>query len=164
MCGAGTWPVRPAAGAGPGGAAGMTYRTLYRLYIENPVYPYIPVLHRHWARHPSFWDPTSVYPGIGCQYRVNIDPDIEEKPDIGGISGWQRVVNLNVVYRYRRFFIRYRVSRPDIGAISGWQRVSNLNIVYDIECFLFDIEAFSSISKFSPQYRCKIFDITHDIV
>ena len=39
--GAGTWPVRPAAaGAGPGGAAGMAYRTRYR---KNP---------------------TSVYPGI----------------------------------------------------------------------------------------------------
>jgi hypothetical protein len=38
--GAGSWPVRPAAGAGPGGATDMAYRTRYR---KNP---------------------TSVYPGI----------------------------------------------------------------------------------------------------
>ena len=35
--GAGTWPVRPAAGAGPGGAAGMAYRTGYR---KNPISVY----------------------------------------------------------------------------------------------------------------------------
>ena len=86
---------------------------------------------------------------------VKIDPDIEEKPDIGAISGWQRVSFWNIVYLYRRYFLRYRVWRPDIGAISGWQRASFWNIVYDIEVFFFDIEVFSSISKFFHRYRCK---------
>ncbi len=71
---------------------------------------------------------------------VNIDPDIEEKPDICAISGWQRRVNFEYRTRYRRFFLRYRVSRPDIGAISGWQRRANLNIVSYIEVFCIDID------------------------
>jgi hypothetical protein len=41
---------------------------------------------------------------------VNIDPDIEENFDIGAISGWQRPSNFEYRTRYRRFFLRYRVS------------------------------------------------------
>ena len=62
LSGAGTWPVRLQARA---------KQPIWHIApdIERTRYPYIPVLHRYRARHPSFWDPTSVYPGIGCQNR-----------------------------------------------------------------------------------------------
>ena len=140
--GAGTWPVRPAAGAGPGGAAGMAYRTLYRLYIENPVYRYIPIVQRLRGLYPSFWHPTSVYADIGCQYRLRYRRKTRYRGYIGwprrgkfeyrisiskvfysisgvdtryrGYIGLAKSVKFEYRIRYRIFFLRYRMLFFDI--------------------------------------------------